>query len=381
MRRLVRQETSDSRVSRPARHQERGQVLVLFVLIMVTCFLFCIVAITVGQVLVRRHQAQMVVDAAAFAGAAKQAEGMNTIARYNEKSLNFLRGIEYSKALAPFVDSEGTTEERFWGSIFAPIFGNFIESDWAGDRLEKLQKVFDFFSDIIDAVNIAYSPLSPFGPSKAASTVIDKNFEGNGSIFVHADLQDSGIIVEPARLAQIAHLVKLTDPETYEVNGYWYVFNPEMWAVDTCDLVWPADIPCGILIAAYAEWNTYIQIKRWADPIKYKTGRFYDNKEGEDVRFCYYLKITKAPVLFGHNFFSDIPPITVAAAAKPYGGYLGTKFEAPGASFYDTPSGKKISPTYKAKLVPLTMQEMIALGIRLGDFDDPLRYSPTGIFH
>jgi hypothetical protein len=358
--------------------RESGQVLVLFVLIFITLALFAIVAVSVGQVLVRRHQAQAIVDLAAFSGAAKQAEGMNTIARFNEKELHFLRAIEESKLL-PYMDSDDTTWGRYGESFIGPLALPFA-SDWAGDVLEGYQSVFDVMNDFIDIINMAYSPWSPIGPHKTADDVIEANFgDESDKIFKSDDLDSNGFIITTDALS--AHLVELSDPDTYEINGYTYVpYAANAIITDDCPLIFPLDEPCLQLLGFYGMLNTYIIIKRFIDPIEYELGKFYDNEDGDDVRFAYYLRVSQAPVLFGKNFFDDIPPITVAAAAKPYGGYLGDKFET-NPIFYDNQSGKEISYTYKAKLVPLTNEEKAALALRFFSTEDATRWLPTGVQH
>jgi hypothetical protein len=338
---------------RRARPHERGQVLVVFLLMFTTCMLLGIVAVSVGQMLVRRHQAQMVVDAAAFSGAAAQAKGLNTIARYNEKSLHLLRAIQMSK-WAPYFDSDSTT----WGRLAG--FGAF--NDWAGDVIKDYQNIFGLFNGIINGVNLAYSRVGL--PWAAARETTLANFSSDPqAIFREEDLTGQGVVIDTLDLSRIGHLVQLSGPDTYRVNGYWYLPNPGNAIVQTC-----LDDPepftkaaaCYWLSQVYGPVNLYFEIMRQFIPIKYELGRFYDNPEGTDVRFCYRLTVSGCPVLFGQTFFSDLPKITVAAAAKPYGGYLGDEFESwMGVGLYDTPSGKDISPTYKAKLVPLTWREKL----------------------
>lgn len=368
--------------SRPARRRfrpaERGQVLVLFLLIFATCALVGAVAVTVGQMAVRRHQAQAVVDAAAFSGAAAQARGLNTIARFNEKSLNLLRGIQESK-VAPYMDSDSTTWGRYGESFVGPLAVPFT-SDWAGDVLKGYQSIFDVINDVINAVNHAYSPFSPIGPGQVADDVVSQNFSDDPqSLFQNADLGDHGVIV--GSLSHVTDLVSLTDPSTYDINGYTYApYAGNAIITDTCDLIPPLDEPCAQLLGFYGLVNGYFLVERWIDPIQYKMGRFYNNDEGDDVRFCYFLTVTQSPVLFGKSFFNDLPEIVVAAAAKPYDGYLGTKWQS---SFwlYDTPSSKGISYTYKAKLVPLTGTEKAVLAARAGFSGDPERWLPINILH
>lgn len=365
-----------------AKPHERGQVLVVFLLMFTTCMLLAIVAVSVGQMLVRRHQAQMVVDAAAFSGAAAQAKGLNTIARFNEKSLHLLQAIQMNKWV-PYVDSDSTTGGRLLG------YGLF--NDWAGDVLKNYQHIFDLFNDISNGVNRVYSrvwPAAP-GPWHAARETTSANFSSDSqAIFREEDLVGQGVVVDSLSWFRMSHLVALTDPGSYDVNGYTYAPNPRNIVVQIC-----ASDPEPFTKAAACDWlanvygftDIYFPVMRVFYPINYRLAMFYDNPEGVDVRFCYWLTVSSAPVLFGKTFFSDLPDITVAAAAKPYGGYLGNEFESwMGIGVYDTPSGKDISPTYKAKLVPLTAEEKIGLaGAAVVGGADPLevRWWPTNVLH
>jgi hypothetical protein len=359
---------------RRRRRGERGQSLVIFIMIFITLCLFAIVAVSIGQILVRRQQAQMIVDAAAFSGAAKQAEGMNTIARFNEKELHLLQAI-YATKFIPYVDSYSTTASRdFAGAI------TLLWNDWAGDAIEHYGDLFKIMNAVVKGVNIAYSPFAL--PSQTANSIINENFgDDDDRLFKSADLQDSGVLIEPSRLGDVTKLVNLTDPETYKVNGqYTYVFWPTYWSIFTCELIPPADAPCAWTLAQYGGVNAAINAYRLFNPFEYEAGQFYDNDEGEDVRFAYFLTVSQAPVLFGKNFFDDIPSVTVAAAAKPYGGYLGDEFDGGYFLPHGQQSGKEISYTYKAKLVPLSNEEVIALAIRSGDPGD-MRWLPSNVLH
>jgi len=393
---------------RRSRPSESGQVLVLFILIFVTTVLVAAVAIAVGQVMVRRHQAQMVVDAAAFAGASRQAEGMNTIADLNETSLFFLKAIQVSK-LIPYVDSDETTWKRLGAFLGTPIAG-WLVSDWAGDLLKDYQDGFDVLNDLIDITNCGYA--TPFLPRAAASDIVNQNFAGGDSIFQNADLDGQGV-ADPSQLFDFS-LVDLTPPGDYKIGGYWYLPYP---ANAICQPSNCPSFPVGTALCVYCYGNyivmdaLIISWRTFVDPIEYKLGRFYDNDEGDDVRFAYYVKVSQSPVLFGKTFFNDIPSIVVAAAAKPYGGYLGTEFvDGAGGSgsssdsgddvdidypspellnplnfdnfsfdffgfFYGQQGGKEISTTYKAKLVPLTRREKSVVSVLNGSSADPIGLS------
>ena len=358
---------------------QSGQVLVYFILIMVTCLLIGLVAIAAGQTLVRRHQAQLVVDAAAFAGASKQAEGLNTIATMNDISLFTLQAIQGS-VIAPYFDSDSTTWMRLGTSA-----GSLAINDWAGDTLEEYQDIFDFYNDLIDITNCAYA--SRALAQLAARDVVDANFGGD-AIFFEDDLQSQGL-ADPTEWLE-SDLVKLSEPEKYPIGPHWYLPFPANTIA--------SQIPFGAIYAYGIYLGTIdpaIFFWRWADPIEYELGRFYDNEEGDDVRFAYYLTVSATPPIMGRNFFDDIPPITVAAAAKPYGGYLGDEFEMgtifgswsksmpwpfddlswlPWGKMSYQQDGKEISPTYKAKFVPLTTGEVAGVALQNPSFDDADRW-------
>lgn len=368
--------------------RERGQVLVFFLLIFITMILVGVLAVAGGQMLVRRQQAQMVVDAAAFSGASRQAEGLNSIANINKDAVDALFEIQISM-LIPYIDDDTTTWERLGASLGTPLAMAFV-SDWAGDRISGYQAIFDTYNDIINLSNCLYSTPSPvpgFGPRVAAEDVVEQNFAGGTSIFRPEDLEDYG--VADATTLFDTRLVELTEPEEYDVGAYWYL----PWPANSIASSWPFG-------AAYA-YGTYIAMDgafwawRMMNPISFTTGRFYENNQNE-VRFAYFVQVSSAPVIFGRTFFEDLPPITVAAAAKPYGGYLGDTFVSgsplskgwskgfpwplddlnfnPFGFPYTEQNGKEASTTYKAKLVPLTAQEIAALALRMGDTEDPARW-------
>jgi len=358
-----------ARPSRRGKASEKGQVLVLFVLITVTLFLFCVLATAVGQSLVRRHQAQLVVDAAAWAGASKQSEGMNLIARYNEKNAGLIRGIQTSMQV-PYMDDSGTTWERLFtvGALY---------NDWAGDTLEDYQKIFDGINNYINAINLAYASPPGLGitqTGRAAKRVVDANFAGGDSIFKPQDLRGHGIVFEPG--LNPAQLVKLTEKRKYELDGllggYRYVPYFNHYAVTCNPGPWCINVPCcaakAALVAGYAAAAARFSVRGYTNPIKYQFGRYYDNKSTQDVRFTYYVEVDSSPVIFGRNFFDDIPPILVVASGKPYGGYLGTRLEQNFLGFWRQRDGREASYTYKAKLVPVRPATLAALAAQRGDF-------------
>jgi hypothetical protein len=368
----------------------RGQVLVFFLLIFITMLLVGVLAVAGGQMLVRRQQAQMIVDSAAFAGASRQAEGLNSIARINEDSIDILHQIGVSM-VAPYVDDDETTWLRIGASLGTPVLMA-LADDWAGDRISGYQSVFDSYDHIIDITNCLYSTPSfvpGYGPRLAANDVIEQNFAGGQSLFRPEDLEDSGV-ADPSTFLD-TRLVELTDPEDYELGSYWYL----PWPANSIASFWPfgaAYVYGNYIVMDFAFWLW----RQW-NPISLSTGRFYENGQDE-VRFAYYLQVSSSPVIFGKTFFKDLPPITVAAAAKPYGGYLGDTYVEgsllgdswdmdfpwwsdlddlsfnPFGNPWTEQNGKEASATYKAKLVPLTDREIGALALSIGSFEDPARW-------
>ena len=341
-----------SAVTRRGKPSERGQVLVLFVLIMLTCTAIATVAVSVGQVAVRRQQAQMIVDAAAFAGAAKQAEGLNNIAQLNKMSFDLLQGI-YIVTFIPYVDSDSTF---FIRSVLGAA--SYFTNDWAGPVLKDYQKFFDTINGAINVTNRIYSNAGL--PRIAAEEVVNANF-GNGSdkLFKSADKGSSGYANPIDLFKNGGRLVTLTNPDSYNGHSYTYAPSPNHPLVTACaNTPFPANlIPCGLVANGLSVNGTVFIFRNFIDPIKYETGRFYNQSQGDDVRFTYRLTVTQAPVLFGRSWFDDIPEITVVATAKPYNGYLGKKFN--GGGFVPFSQDKEIRITYQAKLVPVRNADKI----------------------
>ncbi|HVT45095.1 MAG TPA: pilus assembly protein TadG-related protein [Thermoanaerobaculia bacterium] len=359
---------------RRSRGGERGQVLVLFLLVLITMILIGTVAVVLGQTLVRRQQAQMVVDAAAFAGAARQAEGLNTIAHWNKRSLDFQQAIHIS-LLLPYVDMASTTMSR---QTPPPLW-----DDWAGNAIKKYQNIFTLMNEIIDGANLYYSKANALtGPNGAASKVVDANFGGSASgdrMFRGEAPAWKGMLFNgPSDMAKAHKLVNLTSPKKYAVQGYSYAPAPELAGyLATCAPPTFNLNACWIL-AMYGIANTWYMNKGWIDPIEFKFGRFYENNQPE-VRFSYFIRVKNTPAVFGKTFFTDVPEILVVASAKPYGGYLGDKFKTGFLNYWTYEGNKEISPTYKAKLVPVSTAEKINLAI--ANLKNPASAKWLGITH
>lgn len=353
-------------MSRPRRRGERGQIIPLLALTIFTMGAMAMVAITFGQAMVRRQQAQMVVDAAAFAGAAEEAKGLNTIARINEKEYNTLNAITMSRWETVYVDNDSTTKGRFYWYD--------LTNDWAEDMWEDFQpQVFDRLNKSIDQVNFAYRPMGL--PRKAARKIIDENFGGSDRIFHDENPEDHGVVLwVDDMLSANLRLVQLTDPKDYEVGGIRVYAPSPTFSIPVVGNVlacnpgpYCVNVPCcaakADLAAAYFAANAYFMGRALAGSHPtYQLGKFYNNNAYKDVHFTYYLRVPSAGPIVAKSFFNVIPPIEVMASAKPYRGHLGAEYESSWSSSlyvgqYDQQSNKEHAFTYVAKLIPIRTLE------------------------
>jgi len=366
---------------RGADHREQGQIMTLVVLILGTWVLIATVAVTVGQTLVRRQQAQMIVDAAALTGAQEQAKGLNAIAMINQKSYDTLQAINYSHYAPIYMDNDSTT----WSRIF--WYG--ITDDWAYDSEKDFQDVFDRLNQAQDNVNFFFS--NYMFPRASARRIVAENFgSGSQKLFSGEDPLSHDVAQLPR-----TSLLDLTDPETYPVSGareYVPYFNNYAVTCDPCPYcvcVWCCALKAD-LAAAYAATAVCITAITIAGSYNsFELGKFRENNQSE-TRFAYYVVLNGTPPLFGRNLIRDVPPVVVIAAAKPYGGHLGDEFEE-GLNIinwirfpYSQKNNKEISPTYKAKLVPVTSGEfLVAMGrATVAGVDiDPMRFNPLSVKH
>jgi len=349
----------------------------MFALTIATMGVMGMLAITFGQAVVRREQAQMVVDAAAFAGAAEQAKGLNTIARINEKEKNIFDAIVTTQLIGivrGYQDNWDTTLDRL--SPFS------IGPDWGMENWQAYgDDVFGTLNKSVTAVNVAYGPM--FKPRSAARKVIDDNFGTNDdSIFRGETPVDHGVVIgADDALYYSETLVHLTEPADYAIGG-GRRYNPNGGAkAEFCS-------PCALLLvgapacfeacedyedAKYIAINLYFNGKTalFDDAPRYPLGNFYANDEEHEVHFSYFLRVKGASPIYGKEFFKESPDIVVVATAKPYGGYLGAPFKpnypefwTPLARFgYSQQVDRKIRYAYKAKLRPVTLGQKLSAAV------------------
>lgn len=378
-------------VERRRRASERGQSLTLLVLTMATMGVMAMLAITVGQVLVRRHQAQLVVDAAAMAGAAEQAKGLNTIARINMRELEFLNALAYSQAAgvaSGYEDNQSTTWARIGRLVCGPCYGD----DWAGDNWKSYNgDVFGKFNMAADLVNIEYSPY--IKPDSAAKKVVTENFNASDSLF-KGETPEMGLVTSVFEMAYPERLTKLVtfrERQDYRIGGArWYSPNSGHLSVTCPESIGPLPNPPCILLknarrAAYIKENAIFNGKAlFGDVPRYTLGNFYGTPKDRDIRFTYYLQVGVAKPIFGADYLEEIPKIVVMASAKPYGGHLGDEFDERSFSTnlvslgYDEQDDKEIAPTYRAKLVPVRLIDRMQLATMIGG-DDAERF--ITVFH
>ena len=344
----------------------------MFALTIATMGIMAMIAVTFGQAVVRRQQAQMVVDAAAFAGAAEQAKGLNTIARINEKELHVIDALiitQASGALQGYHDNYDTTMQRITCCGWGPDWGMDNWYDYRSD-------VFDTLNKAAVAVNYAYGVAGK--PYRAARKIVSDNFGTAGdSIFSGEAPVSHGPVVWPPDAGYATTLVNLTPPTDYAVGGLRRYTGDSGALNEFCS-------PCAALLvgagACFSACQKYEDVRYLAvnayfngvtaatgDNPRYPMGNFYANDTEHDVRFSYYLRVPGASPLYGKDFFKTTPDIVVVATAKPYGGYLGAPFEEkiPGNRMvhfgYWQQDGREIQYTYKAKLRPVTLNEKLTL--------------------
>lgn len=370
------------------RASQGGQIVTLVVLTMGTMAVMGMVAITFGQALVRRQQAQLVVDAAALAGAAEQAKGLNTIARINKRQLDFVNALSHAQTFGiarGFVDDSGTT----WARMARLLCGPCVGDDWAYENWEKYQDdVFEPLNRAARAVNFAYMPRGK--PKRAAQKIIEDNFTKSNSLFKNEE-PDSGIVIpwhEAGYSERLYQLVELSEPLTYAIGGARRYKAHSGHYTMTC-IEWYGPIPDPVCIAArkaraaaYLKENGILSgSAAFGHRADFQIGQFYATPKSRDIRFTYYLTVDLAKPIFGADYLKDIPKITVVASAKPYAGHLGNEFpeRLPWLRIaslnltsygFDQEEGKEISATYRAKLVPVRLVDRLHLATIAGEGSD-----------
>lgn len=355
-------------------------MLPLLVLTLVTMGLMALVAITFGQAVVRRQQAQIVVDAAAFAGAAEQAKGLNTIARINEKQLNIINGI----VMAQGVGMAGGYRDNYDTTMARLTCGPACGDDWSSINWFDYEKTFEHFNSAARAVNHTYGTYGK--PYLAARRVIEKNYESPDGIFAGESPVSHGPVVWVGESLNAARLARLTEPKEYAVGDGRH-YTPDSAALDTWCTIACAATTIGFPLCYkgcksgqqthYLIINAALSLKALDEVPEYRAGQFYDNEPGADTRFSYYLRLPGPKPLTGKSWFGDVPDMVVVATAKPYGGHLGDEFEENFPYFgsrllhfgYGQNDDKKVSWTYKARLIPVRTLEKRQLAIQMEGAD------------
>lgn len=367
--------------SRPRRSAERGQILTLVVLTMATMGVMAMTAITLGQALVRRHQAQLVVDAAAMAGAAEQAKGFNTIARINKRQLAFLNALATTQ-----VFGMGTGYEDNDATTWARMYTLGVNNDWAIENYRAYEEdVFGKFNTAVTWVNHAYAPNAK--PSLSAKRVIDENFfDDQGQGLFKGESPDAGVVIplfERMYPDRLTDLVEIRPQEEYRIGGgRWYKPYSGHYTVTCPESIGPFPNPACIIPkrlreAQYIKANVIFNIKALGGDVpRYHLGNFYGTPKTRDIRFTYYLEVAAAKPIFGAGYLKEIPSIVVMASAKPYAGHLGDPFQERAGSnnivsfgYYEKPD-QEISPSYRAKLVPVRLVDRLQLAAQIGGGND-----------
>jgi len=371
------------------RASERGQIVTLVVLTMATMGVMAMLAITFGQALVRRQQAQLVVDAAALAGATEQAKGLNTIARINERQRDFLNALclaQIKGVAFGYEDNDGTT----WARTLRLIPGD----DWAIENWRAYESdVFAKWNAAVTLINTTYAPLGK--PRMAAEKIVEENFGSPDNLF-KGETPESGLVIPWHELAypeKSIKLVELRTPQKYRIGGARRYKPYSNHYTMTCpETIGPfpnplCTVPKNLRRLAYIRENAWFNGRAlFGDVPEYTLGHFYGVPKDRDVRFTYYLELPLAQPVFASAFLKEIPKIVVIATAKPYGGHLGDEFDERWGSTnlisfgYNQQEGKEISDSYRAKLVPVRLVDRLQLASLVGAADDDLERFITA-FH
>jgi hypothetical protein len=186
------------------RRGERGQTTIFFVAAFWTLFLFLAFVVNLGQAINRRVLLQMVADAGAWTGAAKQAQVLNSLSDLNDYEKNFI----YTPAQILSVN---------WTVTIEPA-GEIANTLWSiGNMIYK----------------IAFKLRNQLGNMEAVSAAIAVTQKNNDSLFPN----DSLDYPKPAAAYALTELIKtkavekMAGSSTEFVGLYWIganTYNPDL---------------------------------------------------------------------------------------------------------------------------------------------------------
>lgn len=206
---------------------EQGQTMFFFVVAFWTLFLFLAFVVNLGQAINRRVMLQMVADAGAWTGAAKQAQVLNSLSKLNDAEKNWIYtptqvlSVDFTVTLEPLA----VVAEYLWkigNGVYKTMFtlrnqtGNMDAVGAAMDVTEKNANEL-FHGESLDYVNMKYAYLATeLMTTKKVEKMAGSNTEFVGIYWIGADTHTVDLS-EVWNIAEDNHKI---------VNFLWWVKAP-----------------------------------------------------------------------------------------------------------------------------------------------------------
>lgn len=267
---------------------ERGQIMVLFSLVLFTLLTFAALVINVGQILTRKALAQKLADVGALAGATEQATSLNKIADINAKAFYFLRWTALVTRAYPFdyyKDADDVVDD------FLESFGQLMVFD-------PLQ------TDVEDELTQA-----PLSANAQATSVTTQNIK---DLFPNENVADFGMYnpdPNPQTFDGSTALFTPTSPHPRDVNWWYYTSRSCAWY----------DVPCWITFE-YECVRSFLYLTGGLESHTFSTYRTREDPQRE-IHFYWQVTVPQTGSILG--MMPKLPPVTAIAKAKPFGGQSG----------------------------------------------------------
>lgn len=360
-------------LSSPRRRARSGQFVVIYMMGFFTMCILAFATLAVGQVVVRKQWAQMIADASAFAGASKQAEGLNTISEITDTQLTILNAVQfYDRAIPGYLMGWLDCWLSYW-----LVNGKYQDIQDAHQNVQDF--VFNPLSWAVDGINLAYPELSYF----AAKEVCDDNIQ---AFFPNEGADRFNYPKIPyANGGAMFGLAKLT-PSFGDTVAWHYVatdLGPCWWFLCAGPACTAASLlSCDISGVAGLYGNQPHSLQ----PSPPESSFTFENvlkvmDDTNETTFLWWVKVPAVkPILGFQKPLGAIPDIIAIARGKPYGGHIGwgdggnsEQDEWPNRNFLPPATwgvwwdwDRSPEQTYKAKLVPVLPIRVISDTLPLG---------------